>query len=420
MERESNQLEYKEKVMDSFLKTVSAYANFQTGRIVFGISDSKEVVGIQNPEKAALSIENKINDALSPVPEYQIQINEENHTLTLIVQKGMFAPYFYQGQAYMRKDSASVPVDRAMLMELILADKNLSFDQLPAGNTELTFKTLEKALQEKIGLKQLGKDTLVTLDLFDPAYGYTKGGLLFSDQNSFPGVDIARFGSSLNEILNRKVLEKQSVLDIYYQACDFFDLFYSYENIQGFERNFHSRIPQTAFREALANAIVHRDWSIQNASIQISMMEDRIDITSPGRLPKNMDEELYFQEFYSIPRNPHIAYLFLRLGIIERFGTGIKRIMDSYTGEWIKPSFRITKNSITVSLPVIDSFDSLDDEWKKIYLYLKKNPYSSRADIESYCGFSRSKTTNLLNRMMSENIIGRTGNSRSTTYFILD
>ncbi len=131
MERESNTLEYKEKVTDSFLKTVSAYANFRTGKIVFGVTDTLEIKGLRDLTSSALSIENKINNSLNPVPAFNIHVDGGNRTVTLEVSKSPFAPYFYQGQAYIRRDSSTVTVDRSLLMDMILKDRNLTFDQLP-------------------------------------------------------------------------------------------------------------------------------------------------------------------------------------------------------------------------------------------------------------------------------------------------
>lgn len=185
------------------------------------------------------------------------------------------------------------------------------------------------------------------------------------------------------------------------------------------ERTVSLRIPEVAFREALANALVHRDWSIGNARIQIAMLEDRIEIISPGGFPENMNETLYFQDFYSVPRNPHIAYVFLRLGLIERFGTGVRRILNSYQNEIVKPSFHAAENTISVTLPVVNQLTDLSPDQQKIYLFLMEKKFAGRQAIEDHCGFSRSKTTNLLNQLMAAHIIGRTGNSRSVEYFLL-
>ena len=97
--RESKSLEYKETITNTFLKTVSAYANFGTGKIVFGISDDGTVKGIDNLKQACLDIENRINDSLDPVPEYTLDINKRTSVITLIVFEGMKKPYLYKSKA---------------------------------------------------------------------------------------------------------------------------------------------------------------------------------------------------------------------------------------------------------------------------------------------------------------------------------
>lgn len=87
MERESSNLEYKEAITNSFLKTVSAFANYQDGRIIFGVRDDGTICGIAEPVQTCLDIENKINDSISPAPEYTLQVNQENKTITLSVKK---------------------------------------------------------------------------------------------------------------------------------------------------------------------------------------------------------------------------------------------------------------------------------------------------------------------------------------------
>ena len=86
--RESKTLEFKETISNTFLKTVSAYANYGTGKILFGVTDEGETKGLQNPSQACLDIENRINDSLDPVPEYVIALNEKNAVITLRFSKG--------------------------------------------------------------------------------------------------------------------------------------------------------------------------------------------------------------------------------------------------------------------------------------------------------------------------------------------
>ena len=90
--RESKNLEFKESVTNTFLKTVSAFANYGTGKILFGVMDNGVVKGIENPEKVCLDIENRINDCLDPVPEYILEINERTSVITLTVSEGLHKP----------------------------------------------------------------------------------------------------------------------------------------------------------------------------------------------------------------------------------------------------------------------------------------------------------------------------------------
>ena len=110
--RESRNLEYKESVTNTFLKTVSAFANYGTGEILFGIADDGTVIGIKDAKTACLDIENRINDSIDPVPEYTLSINEKNAVITLRVNEGLHKPYLYKAKAYRRNDSATIAVDR--------------------------------------------------------------------------------------------------------------------------------------------------------------------------------------------------------------------------------------------------------------------------------------------------------------------
>lgn len=110
-----------------------------------------------------------------------------------------------------------------------------------------------------------------------------------------------------------------------------FDKWYQpYEAIVGFERVSRIQIPREAFRETVANAILHRRFDI-NGAVQISMYKDRIEVLSPGGLPEGISETAFLYSRLSLPRNLAIAEVFHRLRIIEKFGTGIDRIRSEYT-----------------------------------------------------------------------------------------
>ena len=109
--RETRNLEFKETITSTFLKTVSAFSNYDGGTILFGVDDDGNIKGLSDIIKACLDIENKINDTISPQPDYVLEPNEVNKTIKLIVKSGLQKPYLYKSKAYKRNDSATIEVD---------------------------------------------------------------------------------------------------------------------------------------------------------------------------------------------------------------------------------------------------------------------------------------------------------------------
>ena len=202
--RESRTLEYKESITNTFLKTVSAFANYGSGEIIFGITDDGRIIGIPDPKASCLDIENRINDSIDPVPEYTLSINEKTSVITLKVQEGLHKPYLYKAKAYRRNDSATIAVDRLELARLILEGQNTSYEELPASDQSLSFQILEEKLKAVLQIDSFTKDTLKTLELYREGSGFNKAGELLSDRNGFPGIDAVRFGDSINIILDRE------------------------------------------------------------------------------------------------------------------------------------------------------------------------------------------------------------------------
>ena len=118
--KEHRELEFKESITNTFLKTVSAFANYGNGKIIFGISDDGRYVGIENTKQACLDIENKINDAIKPLPKYTIDIDNNTKLITLTVEKGKDMPYLYKGKAYIRNDSSTIEVGQIELKRLTM------------------------------------------------------------------------------------------------------------------------------------------------------------------------------------------------------------------------------------------------------------------------------------------------------------
>ena len=414
--KENRYLEFKEKISKSFLKTVSAFSNFSTGQIIFGIDDSGNVCGLDDLSANCLAIENMINDSIVPKPDFSIETAD--NTIVLTVREGKYKPYFYNGKAYRRSDTASIEVDHSELKKLVLEGNNINFEELNCTDQNLSFLYLENVLKERLSLSALSKDNLITLGLINRDMKHNNAASLFADSNSFSGIDIARFGDSISIILDRETLNNISILEQYDKAISIFKRYYCYEKIEGFNREFIELIPEIAFREAIANSLVHRTWD-SSANITVYMFKDRIEISSPGGLPSGIGENEYLNGNVSILRNPIIGNIFFRLGYIEKFGTGVRRIMETYSSSTRKPEFIISDNSIKVILPLIsDTYNTNSDEQKVVELLQNNNELTSREIAESL-HFSKDKSIRILNSLVSKKYIKKSGNNKSTRYYLI-
>ena len=202
--RENRQLELKERVTNTFLKTVSAYANYGTGEILFGVADDGTMVGLEDPTSDRLRIENAINDGISPRPEFSISENSRTGVVTLRVLEGDDKPYLYRSKAYKRSDASTVEVDDLELRRLVLEGSNLTFDAVRSARQDLSFDALSRALEDEVGVSTFGDDTLKTLGLLSSRQGFNNAAALLADENDFPGIDMARFGSDADTLLQKE------------------------------------------------------------------------------------------------------------------------------------------------------------------------------------------------------------------------
>lgn len=412
--RESAFLEFKSKVSNTFLKTVSAYANFHDGEILFGIDDTGTAVGLDHLDETCLAIENRINDCVTPRPRFSIQINPSDNTIRVHVQEGPDKPYLYNGKAYRRSDSSTVEVDRIELNRLVLEGENLSFEELDSPEKNLEFKTLSAALHNQLDISDTSIDVLKTLGLMG-TNGFNRAAAILSDKNSYPGIDIIKFGASINEILDRTTFEHVSVLQQLSTAMEVFNRYLRFEMIEGATRFTKDLVPREAFREAIANGLVHRTWDI-NSRMRVSIFPDRVEICSPRGLPTGLSKEEYLRGRVSVLRNPILAEVFFRLGLIEKFGTGILRIRESYRDEKELPKFELLENSITVTLPFIGSLSQMSPQEELLLNSMLRGRYYSRSELDLRSGFDKSKTIRLLNSLLDKQLILAHGESRARRY----
>lgn len=148
------------------------------------------------------------------------------------------------------------------------------------------------------------------------------------------------------------------------------------------------------------------------------MFDNRIEVVSPGGLPHNLSKDEYLSGQISILRNPIVANVFFRLGLIEQFGTGIKRIKDSYQGSLVQPQFEIFENSIKIILPILKFItDDLSDDEKKVFRTIREGANTS-TQISRASNFGKTKVLNLLKQLTKQGYVERIGEGRSTKYVL--
>ena len=428
---ESKVLEYKSTFTKNILKTVSAFANFHDGMIVIGITDDKTLVGVDNPEELRLNIENSINDNLQPCSYYEIstQIIESKTILVISVYKGDNTPYTVNNKAYKRSDTATVQVDKFLYQNLILAGRNKGFDGLISSVQELYFNYLESKMRKILGINSLSEDLLISLSLMENRK-YNNAAALFSDDNPVDSSIIQMIAYNDTTVLGikDKVESKNtSILKQFDECLDFYRKHINIsEIIDGPYRKTVEEVPLVAYRESIANLIVHRDY-MKNVDSRIEIFSDRIEIVSPGGLPIGILEDEYLEGRISIPRNRIIADIFLRLKIIEKLGTGIRRIKEYYREYDAKPDFIITENSITVILPRINkvikntneiNLDRLNSNELLLYYIIKDNGNIKRSDIEKKIDLKKSQILQIINKLREYNLVLKTGQGVNTKYMI--
>ncbi|WP_303871066.1 RNA-binding domain-containing protein [Acetobacterium wieringae] len=428
---ENKYVEFKADYTKTLLKTVSAFANYHDGIILIGIDDNRQLVGVKNADQMRLNLENTINDAIDPRPYYEIAVetHEGKDVILIRVYKGENTPYLYDKKAYKRLDTSSVPVDRSAFEELILYGKNLTFEMMKSQDQDLSFSVLNRQLKKRLNLRNITEDLLITLEL-KVKDQYNNAAALLSDNNPIKYSTlqlIAYNGTGVSEIKDRQTLTNQSILQHFDEGIDFYHKHINQsEIIEGAYRETRAAVPLVAYREALANLIVHRDYS-KNTESRIEIFADRIEIISPGGLPIGINEEEYLSGRISVPRNRIIADIFLRLHIIEKLATGIRRIKEYYQNYPVEPVFRIYENSISVMLPNVDKksqgdllknkyMDQLTLNEQKIVQLLKKNDIMTRREIEQELDLRKSQTNEILNQLKAYHLLIQVGSGRSTAY----
>lgn len=435
---ETKNIEYKQEYSKTILKTVCAYANFHDGYIILGVKDDCKIVGVENINELKLSIENTINDTIVPSPYYEFEVKQAGDLKLLLIKvyKGDHTPYTYQGKSYMRRDTSTVQVDMVTNQNLILAGRNLGYEDLESPSQSLSFKYFENLMRKHFQITILSDDLMRTLGLIHDSQ-YNIAAALLSDDNPIESsvVQLVAFSDKgVGKIKDRMTLDSDSVIKQFDDCMAFYKKHINVgEIIESAYRKTVEDVPSIAYREAIANMLVHRDYSVA-VDARVEFYSNRIEVVSPGGLPLGMLKEEYIEGKLSKPRNRKIADIFLRLKIIEKLATGIRRIKEQYINQEIKPGFLVSENAVIVVLPYVKESISLKHsseidkrdmsvltgKEKIVYDLILQYPMIKRIDIQNHIDLEKSQTIKLLNNLRDSGWIIKVGNGPATGYKTLE
>ena len=329
----------------SWCKSVSAFANGIGGKLVWGIADDDTLVGLADAKGDAEKISEAIKAHIDPTPDFNLSFAkcEDKEFVVLDVMPGKQTPYYYIGdgqmQAFVRVGNESVVASTSKHKELVLKGSNMSFDSLESRwrFEDMAFSKLRSVHYKRLQ-RSFEDSEFTSWGIIDENGKLTNAGALLADES--PVRQSRIFCTRWNGLDMTNGLG-EAIDDVELEGCVISQL----QDAVSFVRN-NSRkkwwkendyreelpdYPERAVTEAIANAIIHRDYMQMGSEIHIDMYDDRLEIYSPGGM---MDGSLIQQlNPLSVPskrRNPLLADFFSRLGLMERRGSGMKKIINTY------------------------------------------------------------------------------------------
>lgn len=423
---ESAKVELKREVNADFKKEVIAFANTDGGEIFIGVNNDGTVRGVENCDDVMLQIGNMIRDGIKPdLTAYtHIETLLENNTkiIRVAVLRGTKRPYHLAEKGlkpsgvYVRHGVSSVPATSEVIRHLLRDSDGDVFDKSRSSNQDLTFIYAENYFNNsEVGFSPNNKRSLGLVDI--DGY-YTNTALLLSDQCQHSIKCAVYEGTGKTKFRSRKEFGG-SILKQMDEAYDFLKINNNLNStLDGLKRIDHPDYPEYALRETLLNTIVHRDYDYSGSTI-INIFDNRIEFVSLGGVVRGITM-VDILGGVSQPRNTVLASIFYRLELIESYGTGIQRIIESYEGLYQQPEFKPAPASFVVIIPKIDyslsSFDyNVSREEIVMTLIDKNNGHISRKDVE-LLNISKHEAIKILNNLISEGFIRRTGSARAVRY----
>ena len=425
---ETEKLELKEIVSEEIYKGVVAFANGGGGTILVGINKQGELRPLGDIDKEYTRLTNGIRDAIAPdVTMFVKYTLEERGTIRVEIAEGSYKPYYLKSKGlkpsgvYIRQGVSSAPASLEQIRQMIKnADGDL-FEEMRSLEQELTFSGCSRVFAENN--TEFGEDKYNVLGLRNNVQNqYTNLALVLSDQCTHT-IKAAVFSDEQNTIFrDRKefsgsVLKQAEDTFAYLQLCN-----QNRSVIDGLIRRDYWDYPKDAVREALLNAIIHRDYGF-SGSIIININDVNTEFISIGGLLPGLSP-LDILNGISQLRNRRLAEVFHRLNFIESYGTGIRRIYALYHECEQKPDISVTPNSFKLTLPNMNNTQSenkneINGQAKSVLDFIVAHGEAAEGDIQKLLGVKRTRAYTLTRQMVDAGLIGIVGRGKGKKYVLI-
>jgi len=425
--RESNYIEYKREYTSDIKKEVIAFANSEGGIIYVGRDDDGEPYPLRDVDETLTQITNSIRDSISPDLTMFVGYETDDNGIVITVKEGTHKPYFLPEKGlkptgvYVRQGSSSVPASFEQIRQMIKLTDGDKFETARSLSQDLTFKEAASEF-ERCGV-EFGENQMRTLGFIGTDGLFTNLGLLLSDQCTHT-IKFAVFnGTKKGEFKTRKEVEG-SLLRQMRQAYDFLRLSNNLAaTVSGLDRIEQFDYPETAVREAILNAIIHRDYGF-SGSIIVNQYDDRAEFVSLGGLVPGLRTEDLFVGI-SQPRNEKLANVFYRLKHIEAYGTGLRLIMQYYEDFEPKPEINATNGAFSLTLPNMNYVRPLHTVYKPkhqhkaIIDYLQKKAFVTNEIVQELLLVKQTRAYTIIREMVNAGLIVKCGNGKDDNEYAL-
>lgn len=444
--REGVDIEFKEldrmkgTLPDSVPKEIIAFANTEGGELYIGIRNDGSVVGVADPDDVMTRVSNVAHDTILPdiMPFIQIRSVEMDgkQVVKTTVSVGSERPYYLAKEGlkpkgvYVRRGSACIPLNEAGIREMIMDSSGKSYEECRSLNQELTFETLSVEMASRD--VEFGSAQMKTLKMVGSDGLYTNLALLLSDQCP-QTIKVAVFQGNDNAVFRERKEFTGSLLKQLNDAYQFLDFYNKTEaRFEGLRRSDQRDYPEDALREALLNSIIHRDYLFTGSTI-INMFDGHVEFISLGGLVSGISMEAIFMGV-SQSRNPNLAAVFYRLGLVESYGTGVRKIMRLYKGFTSTPVFQTAEGAFTVELPnrnetrdternhadetssVTGTASRSQKDKDMVFALAKEKGAVTRKEVEEACGVGSTKAYKLLKALCEDGLLVQEKHGNQTVY----